>query len=196
MRSPLDKQLYHHETALSNKPTMKNKIYYIEKFFKQWIFPCRIYVPIDFFSTNINERYFYIDVIDDFRLLTNTINFSSYSEIRLTKQDNIIVASAIQYPRTPYAQNIDTLTLENGKYLTNGDFLKNFMHGSIICDYKDIPRILFHHILPKVPWIQDGIMATLTNEILRSLKASIRCHQMTRSKRMSMAPILYQINRQ
>ena len=176
---------------------MKNKIYYIEKFCKQWVFPCRIFVPFNFsFPKTLDERYFYIDVIDGFRVLTNTINFSSYSKIRLAKQDNIIVASTIQYTRSTTSQNIDTLTLENGKYLANGDFLKNFKHGTIICDYKDIPRILFHHILPKVPWIQDGIMATLTNEILRSLKPSIRCHQMACSERMSMAPILYQINRQ
>lgn len=176
---------------------MKNKIDYIEKFCKQWVFPCRILVPINFsFPKTLDERYFYIDVIDGFSLLTNTINFSSYSEISLTKQDNIIVASTIHYTRTPNALNIDTITLENGKYLTNGDFLNNFTHGTIICDYKDIPRILFHYILPKVPWIQDGIMATLTNEILKGLKGSIRCHQMTCSKRMSMAPILYQINRQ
>lgn len=173
---------------------MKNKIYYIKKFFKQWIFPCRIFVPNEFFFTISNERYFYIDFIDSY-LTFNKITFSSYLEMRLTKQDNNIVASSILHSRAPSSQNVDTLTLTNGKYLSNGDYIKNFTHATIICDYKDIPRILSHYMAPKQPYIQSS-MATLTNEILRSLKPSIRCHQMVCSKRMSMAPILYQINRQ
>lgn len=173
---------------------MKNKIYYIEKFCKQWVFPCRIFVPNEFFFTISNERYFYIDFIDTY-LTFNEITFSSYLEMRLTKQDNNIVASSFLHSCAPSSQNVDTLTLTNGKYLSNGDYIKNSTHATIICDYKDIPRILSHYMAPKQPYIQSS-MATLTNEILRSLKPSIRCHQMACSKRMSMAPILYQIKRQ
>lgn len=174
---------------------MKNKIDYIEKFFKQWIFPCRIVVPFGFYSAQTsNANSFYIDFVDGLRLMSNTIHFSGYSEIKLAKQDNIIVASSIPYNRCPITQNIDTLTLANGKYLTNGDYIKKLTHGNIICDYKDIPRILFHYILPKVPWIQGCTIANLTNEILRSLKASITCRQITSPKIIPMTPILYQIS--
>lgn len=191
MRSPLVKQLYHHETALSNKPTMKNKIDYIEKFFKQWIFPCRIFVPIDFFSTNTNERYFYIDFIDSLNLTFNEINFSSYLEIKLTKQDNNIAASSFPHSCSPNSQDIDTLTLTNGKYLSNGDYIKNFTHATIICDYKDIPRILSHYILPKQLYVQSK-MESITNEILRKLQESITCHQTACNR--SLPPMLYQIS--
>lgn len=173
---------------------MNNYIKLFNQLSKKWIFPCRLFIPNEFFFTISNERYFYIDFIDSY-LTFNKITFSSYLEMRLTKQDNNIVASSILHSRAPSSQNVDTLTLTNGKYLSNGDYIKNFTHATIICDYKDIPRILSHYMAPKQPYIQSS-MATLTNEILRSLKPSIRCHQMACSKRMSMAPILYQINRQ
>lgn len=170
---------------------MKNKIDYIEKFFKQWIFPCRIFVPIDFFSTNINERFFYIDFIDCYNLTFNNINFSTYLELRLTKQDNNIVASSILHNSAPNSQSIDTLTLTNGKYLSNGDFMKKLEYGTIICDYKDIPRILSHYILPKLPYVKSG-MTTIINEILKSLKDSITYHQIACEG--SLPSILYQIS--
>ena len=169
---------------------MTNKIYYIEKFFKKWIFPCRIFVPNEFFFTISNERYFYIDFIDTY-LTFNEITFSSYLEMRLTKQDNNIVASSILHSCAPSSQNVDTLTLTNGKYLSNGDYIKNFTHATIICDYKDIPRILSHYMAPKQPYIQSS-MATITNEILKSLKGSIITHQIACNR--SLSSIVYQIS--
>lgn len=169
---------------------MNDYIELYSKLSKKWIFPCRIFVPNEFFSTISNERYFYIDFIDTY-LTFNEIKFSSYLEMRLTKQDNNIVASSILHSCAPSSQNVDTLTLTNGKYLSNGDYIKNFTHATIICDYKDIPRILSHYMAPKQPYIQSS-MATITNEILKSLKGSIITHQIACNR--SLSSIVYQIS--
>ena len=169
---------------------MNDYIELYSKLSKKWIFPCRIFVPNEFFSTISNERYFYIDFIDTY-LTFNEITFSSYLEMRLTKQDNNIVASSILHSCAPSSQNVDTLTLTNGKYLSNGDYIKNFTHATIICDYKDIPRILSHYMAPKQPYIQSS-MATITNEILKSLKGSIITHQIACNR--SLSSIVYQIS--
>lgn len=169
---------------------MNDYIEFYSKLSKKWIFPCRIFVPNEFFFTISNERYFYIDFIDTY-LTFNEIKFSSYLEMRLTKQDNNIVASSILHSCAPSSQNVDTLTLTNGKYLSNGDYIKNFTHATIICDYKDIPRILSHYMAPKQPYIQSS-MATITNEILKSLKGSIITHQIACNR--SLSSIVYQIS--
>ena len=154
---------------------MNDYIELYNKLSKKWIFPCRLFIPSSFGKTaldsSINNE-FYIDFISKVLIKYQTIHFKGYLVINLEKDNGYLIPS-IQLIKS---DEPSTFTC-NGILECNGKFISRRNHGpsssqSILCDYKDIPRILYREILPQFPHFK-GNMEIVVKDIIAKAKTSM-----------------------
>lgn len=139
---------------------------------KKWIFPCRLFIPSDFGKTKFDgsiKNEFYIDFISKVLIKYQTIRFKGYLVINLEK-DNGYLTPSIRLIKS----DEPSIFTFNGILECNGKFISRRNHGpyssqSILCDYKDIPRILYREILPQFPCFK-GNMENVVKDIIAKAK--------------------------
>ena len=154
---------------------MNDYIELYSKLSKKWIFPCRLFIPSSFGKTaldgSINNE-FYIDFIRKGLIKYQTIHFKGFLVINLEKDNGYLIPSI----RLIKSDEPSTFTC-NGILECNGKFISRRNHGpsssqSILCDYKDIPRILYREILPQFPHFK-GNMEIVVKDIIAKAKTSM-----------------------
>ena len=154
---------------------MNNYIKLFNQLSKKWIFPCRLFIPLDFGKTRFDgsiENEFYIDFISKVLTKYQTIHFKGYLVINLEKDNGYLIPSI----RLIKSDEPSTFTC-NGILECNGKFISRRNHEpyssqSILCDYKDIPRILYREILPQFPCFK-GNMEKVAKDIIDKAKKSM-----------------------
>ena len=161
---------------------MNDYIELYSKLSKKWIFPCRLFIPSSFGKTaldgSINNE-FYIDFISKVLIKYQTIHFKGYLVINLEKDNGYLIPSI----RLIKSDEPSTFTC-NGILECNGKFISWRNHGAsplqaILCDYKDIPRILYREILPQFPCFK-GNMEKVAKDIIDKAKKSMLYAQSVR----------------
>ena len=155
---------------------MNDYIELYSKLSKKWIFPCRLFIPSSFGKTaldgSINNE-FYIDFVSDVSIKYQTIYFKGYLAIGL-KNDNGYLTSAIQLIESEpiFFSSTKGNTQYNGKYITWRDDAQSSPQ-LFFCDYKDIPRILYHEILSKSSHFKGRNMEKVAKNIIAKAKTSM-----------------------
>ena len=155
---------------------MNDYIELYSKLFKKWIFPCRLFIPSSFGKTALDGRInneFYIDFVSDVSIKYQTIYFKGYLAIGL-KNDNGYLTSAIQLIESEpiFFSSTKGNTQYNGKYITWRDDAQSSPQ-LFFCDYKDMPRILYHEILSKSSHFKGRNMEKVAKNIIAKAKTSM-----------------------